>query len=68
LDFELVAPDGTSFRHVNFNEPSGILFPAQEPAIQVTDRKHTHMLGEWTLYVYPAASLDGDYRVTVSFQ
>lgn len=69
LDFELIAPDGTTAgRHVNFNEPSGALFPAQEAPIIITDPEYTTQLGEWTLHVKPAASISGSYTLDVTFE
>lgn len=62
LDYELVAPDGTSVeRRVDF-------FPSEEDPIVVTDPEFTHQLGTWTLYVMPALSVVGDYELEVTFE
>jgi PKD repeat protein len=68
LDFCLYAPDGTEAGCVtNYNEPTGVVYNAEEDPVVVEDKALLAMAGEWTVEVYSAGSYASKYTVTITF-
>lgn len=50
------------------NEPTGTVFPAAEPDIEITDQEVLSEPAEWRVEVRPFVAVDGEYTVTVTFE